>query len=109
MYNEITCLFGHHDYSKRLTKDKGGNFVYLCKICQRSGHWKWDKEFEVWSDYDDRGNIVHEKWCSGFEYWCDYDEEGHCIHTKDSDGEEEWLSNAGNWTSTKPKNWIYEK
>ena len=126
MYNEITCLFGHHQYSDKPTKDKHGNSIYLCKICEKSGYRKWSAESEVWHDYNGEGNLIHSKWSddlkvwydydgkgnrihtkwnSGSEVWYEYDEEGNCVHEKHSDGEESWRDNSGCWTHVKPKNW----
>jgi len=86
-YNKLTCLFGHHDHSKRLTKDKDGNPIYLCKICKRSGYRKCNDGTEVWDDYDEKGNLIHERW---------------------NDGSGFWKANNGGWVKTKPKNWKYE-
>lgn len=129
MYNEITCLFGHHQYNEEPTKDKHANFIHLCKICGRSGHWNWGGEGEVWHGYDENGNLIHSKWSdereiwfsynekgnrihikwnNGREVWYKYDENGNCIHEKYSDGEEAWRDGRGCWVNKKPKNWKYE-
>jgi len=128
MYNELTCLFGHHDYSEKKTKDKYGDDVHLCKICKRSGYYKRSDRDEIWCDYDKKWNRIHEKHSDGFEAWADYDEKGNIIHVKCADGREcyldeeenmvyrkypdgseEWLDNGENWVDKKPKNWKYEK
>jgi len=61
-YNKLTCLFGHHDYSKEITIDKHGNRVHFCKHCKRSGYIKWDNSTKAWISYDKEGNIIHERW-----------------------------------------------
>ena len=108
-YNKLTCLFGHHDYSDREVKDKGGDLIYLCKICKRSGYGKYAGGLEVWSDYDERGNCIHEKDNDGYEEWRAYNSRGTCLHIKYSDGDEFWKNNYGHWARKKPKNWKYEK
>jgi hypothetical protein len=62
--SKIACLFNHHNYSKRITKDKDNYSIHLCKICKRSGHYKTSYGFEYWFDYDDKGNTIHryEQW-----------------------------------------------
>lgn len=69
VHNRLTCLFGHHDYSDTYIKDKDGDSIYLCKICKRSGYWKYNENDKVWCDYDDDGNCVHAKWSDGDEFW----------------------------------------
>lgn len=78
MYNKLTCLFGHHDYSRKLTKDKDGHYMHLCKICKRSGHYKYSDGDEVWCSYDEKGEMIYVKWGGGLERW------------KNSDGD--WVS-----------------
>ena len=121
-YNTLTCLFGHHDYSDKETRDKYGRDIYLCKICKRSGYGKWNRGPERWLDYDEEGNLVHEKWGHGLEYWYDHNDDGSCvherwddgteywfnedgdiIHTKDPDGNEAWRTNNGHWINKKPE------
>jgi len=126
-YNTLTCLFGYHDYSKELTKDKDERGMCLCKHCKRSGYYKgagfemwcdYDERgncthikdsdgYEIWYDYDEKGNMTHEKWSNGHEFW--YDRKGNPIHEKWSDESGTWKNNRGNWVDKKPKNWKYEK
>lgn len=88
-HNKLTCLFGFHDYSKELTKDKQGNPIHLCKICKRSGYLKYYSDgFTFWRSYDEDGNLLHTKYSDGFETSYEYDAGGNCIHEKWSDGQE---------------------
>ena len=109
MYNKLTCLFGHHDYSDKLTKDRHGSATHLCKICKRSGYYKYLSGSDVWGDYDKEGNCRHQKWTGGHERWFDYDDEGNLIHEKGNDGREYWWDNYGHWVTKKPKNWVYDE
>ena len=94
-YNTLTCLFGHHDYSRKRTVDKYDRFIHLCKICKRSGYWKWDNGDETWYDYDEKGNMIHRKLLGDCEIWYDYDKKGNCIHAKTNDGAEYWYGENG--------------
>ena len=126
--NTLTCLFGFHDYSNKLTWDKNDNSVHLCKICKRSGYVKYSNGNESWNSYNEEGNRVHTRWNGGTEHWYGYnkegnliyekwtggterwfDEIGNMIHMKWRDGYEVWKSNNGHWVTKKPKNWKYEK
>ena len=108
-YNKLTCLFGHHQYGKKLTRDKDGHLTHLCKICERSGYYKYSDGEEVWSDYNNEGNCIHDKWSSEIERWLRYDKNGVHVHTKCDDGVEYWKNNSRHWVMKKPKNWKYEK
>lgn len=87
MYNKLTCLFGHHDYSDKLTEDKDGRPIRLCKICKKVGTWTW---------FDNTTGRI------------DYNTQGIAYHIKYHDGYELWRDNHGRWVDKKPKNWIYE-
>ena len=54
--------------------------------------------FEEWTEYDNKGNIIHFKDSEGFEKWYEYNDKGNVIHFKDSEGLEEWIEydNKGN-------------
>ena len=67
MSSKVECLFGFHNYSNEITKDKDGNNIYLCTICKRNGLYKDSNGYEEWHDYDDKGNEVHYKSSDGFE------------------------------------------
>ena len=109
--NNLTCLFGFHSYSKKLTKDKEGDRIYLCTICKRNGLYRdsdcgrqgeYDKKGnliytknndgdEQWLEYDKKGNMIHYKCSDGYEEWYEYNSKGKLTHYEDSDGHEEWI------------------
>lgn len=109
MYNELTCLFGHHQYSDTPTRDKRGRSIYFCTICRRNGYDLDGGVTKVWFDFDEDGNVIHLKRGDGLEAWYHYDDKGNMIHRKWSDGWEVWKDNSGGWVSVKPKNWKQEK
>ena len=88
----LECLFGHHDYSRKPSKDKDGYLVYLCKICKRSGYIKWDDGLKVWYDYDKEGNSIHKKWRDGLEVWREYDKKGNLVREKWDDKNGPWVN-----------------
>ena len=122
--NTLTCLFGFHNYSKKLITDKSGYIIYLCTICKRRGYFKSSSGYTIWIDYDDKGNETHFKDVRGYEYWYEYDDKGNNIYRKDNDGDEywydyddkgneiHWKDNHGNerwlyngqWVDIKPEN-----
>ena len=65
MYNTLTCLFGHHDYSEELTKDKEGYGVHLCKVCKRNAYRDTIFGYKSWSEYDEEGNLIRIKFSNG--------------------------------------------
>ena len=108
-HNKLTCLFGHHDYRKKLTKDNRGVRIHLCKICKRSGYTQWSTGSRVYYDFDGEGNLVYEKCGNGTEYWYSYDNKGNLVYLKWSGGGERWKIGNSLWVTEKPKNWKYEK
>ena len=106
--NLLTCLFGFHNYSNEITKDKDGNDIHLCTICKRSGSYRYEYGLGYWYDYDGKGNMIHSRYGTGEEYWYDYDNKGNRIHWKDNNQHERWLYN-GEWVKVKPLNWEYAK
>lgn len=127
-YNELTCLFGHHQYSDRFTYDRDWHPIYLCKICKRSGYRKYSEYEEIWYDYDEEGRITYVKSGHGYEYWYEYNKQGILAHEKWNTGEEFWFNvagdmvrkkyadgrtiwraNNGRWIDRIPKNWKHEK
>ena len=71
MSSKVECLFGYHTYSKKLIIDSNNNLIYLCTICKRNGHFKYNYGDEYWSEYDDKGNLIYQKDNRGHEYWYD--------------------------------------
>ena len=106
--NLLTCLFGFHNYSDEITKDKSGFYRYLCITCKRNGYYKNNYGIEYWNDYDDKGNTIHFRGSGGYEEWYEYDDKGNIIYSKYHNGYEKWLHN-GKWIEIKPLNWEYEK
>lgn len=100
-YNELTCLFGHHQYNEEETEDKDGWYIHLCKICKRSGYRKLNTGLEEWLNYDEKGNCVHRKWNDEMEVWTDFDEEGNYRHERWNGGDEYWFDKHGNRTQCK--------
>ena len=49
---------------------------------------------EIWYEYNDNGNKVHEKQSDGKETW--YDKDGNKVHEKSPDGNETWYDKDGN-------------
>ena len=78
--NNLTCLFGFHNYSKKLTKDRDGFKIYLCTICKRNGYFKYDNGYALWTVYDNKGNNIHWKDNKGKEAY--KDDKGHWIHVR---------------------------
>jgi len=106
--NKVKCLFGYHNYT---VPNKNNPNILICDVCKRFGYRKWSSGFEIWYEYDEKGNEIHykdsdglEEWyeydekgnkthykdSNGYEYWCEYDEKGNKIHYKNSGGLEEW-------------------
>ena len=106
--NLLTCLFGHHNYSRKFILDKDGNEIRLCTICKRSGLYETGLGYKRWNDYDNNGNRIHWKSTSGYEVWYINDDKGNRIHFKDNEELERWLHNS-KWLDVKPLNWEYEK
>jgi YD repeat-containing protein len=104
MSNKFECALGCHNYT---ISDKNDPTILICENCKRKGYRKIG--YEVWYDYNDRGNIIHQKDFTGYEVWYDYDDKGNYIHRKESGGYEGWRDNNGSWVNKKPKNWKYEK
>ena len=108
MSSKIECLFGFHNYSDELTKDKDGFKIYLCTICKRHGHFKYGNGYERWYNYDNKGNAIYTKDNYGYEEWHNYDNKGNLIYYRYSNEIKEWFHN-GEWLDIKPLNWEYEK
>ena len=82
MYNKLTCLFGFHNYSKKFIRDKGQHLARVCKVCKRSGYYKFAFGLEGWFDYYEEGNVIRRKYSDGDECWYEYDENGNEIHKR---------------------------
>ena len=54
-------------------------------------HEKSSGGYELWYDYDSKVNQIHEKSSGGHESWYDYDSKGNRIHAKSSGGHELWF------------------
>jgi len=102
--NKLKCLFGHHNYT---IPNKNNPDILMCDVCERFGYCKDFDGYEIWYEYDEKGNVIHFKYSDGYEEWYEYDEKGNEIHCKDSDGNEVWYDGE-RWKSKKPKNWKYE-
>ncbi len=102
---KFECMLGFHEYT---IPDKNNSYVKICKHCRKYGYCKYPDGFEIWTEYDDRGNKIHLKNSNGFESWRKYDNNGNEIHYKSSDGYELWKDTNGKWVGEKPKNWRYE-
>ena len=73
----------------KLTKQIiNGTEVYFENGIEKYGHRKDSDGYEVWNEYDNKGNEVHHKTSDGLERWGEYDNKGNVIYSKDSDGEE---------------------
>ena len=79
-HNKVTCLFGYHDYSKKLTEDKHGRLVHLCKHCKRAAY------------RDTEG---------GFRRWYKYEKDGTCVYIRFNNGDELFLDDDGFWGGKK--------
>jgi len=99
------CMLGIHKYE---IPDKY-NYILICKYCKRYGYYKNDFGYEIWAEYDNKGNRIHCKDNKGHEIWAEHDNKGNEIYCKNNEGYEIWRDNNGYWTSIKPKNWKYEK
>ena len=106
--NLLTCLFGFHNYSKKLTRDKYDYKIYLCTICKRYGYYAHNDGYAYYHEYDNKGNFIHYNDNRGHGNWYTYDEKGNLIYCKTSTGYEQWLYNR-EWVRVKPENWEYEK
>jgi len=116
--NKLKCLFGHHNYA---IPNKNNPRILICDVCKRFGyckyydgyevwyeydkkgnriHFKNSDEYEEWWEYDERGNMIHWKDSSGYEVWYEHDEKGNMIYRKDSDGFEEWYDGE-KWNITR--------
>lgn len=102
MYNKLTCLFGHHDYSEELTEDKDGCRGYFCKVCKRNSYYAWGGGSTRWNDYDKDGNLAHIKWSDGLEVWYTWSRQ--ISHIRYTAGREEWYDEKGNVTRRKGEN-----
>jgi len=85
--NKVKCLFGYHNYT---IPDKNNPDILICDVCKRFGYSEWSNRYEIWCEYDGKGNRIHWKDSDGYEVWYEYDERGNMIYSKDSDGYEEW-------------------
>jgi len=104
--NKVKCLFGYHNYT---VPDKNNPEILICDVCKRFGYRNYFGGYEVWYEYDEKGNMIHLKYSSGYEeryddkgneihckdssgyeIWQEYDEKGNMIHCKNSDGLEIW-------------------
>jgi len=59
-------------------------------------HLKYSSGFEIWYEYDEKGNRIHYKDSGGYEVWYEYNEKGNLVHYKDSSGNEKWYDENGN-------------
>ena len=70
---KIKCFFGYHKYT---IPHKRYSIILLCRHCKRFGYRKWSNEYELWFEYDERGNMIYSKDDDGYEIWYEYDEKG---------------------------------
>jgi len=107
MSNEIKCLFGYHKYTIPWKENRD---ILICEVCKRVGYYEYpdgyEVGFEIWYDFNEKGNMIHRKWSDGDEVW--YNEKGNMIHRKYTGGYEEWFDGK-KWVEEKPKDWKYEE
>ncbi|MBE6361248.1 MAG: hypothetical protein E7059_07350, partial [Treponema bryantii] len=78
-------------YKKKHTKDSTG--VEQWSDYDNKGnviHYKNSDGLETWNEYDDKGNAIYYKDNVGYERWSEYDNKGNVIHYKNSNGYESW-------------------
>jgi len=100
------CMLGIHKYE---IPSKDDSDILICKYCKRYGYYKNTLGYEIWYEYNNKGNIIYYKNNNGYEMWYKYNNEGNKIYYKDNNGYEVWKDNNGKWTKIKPKNWKYDK
>lgn len=64
-HNRLTCLFEHHQYSEKLTEDKHGRPVFLCKHCKRAAYRDTPSGYRRWYKYDENGICIYVKFSNG--------------------------------------------
>jgi len=85
--NKVKCLFGYHNYT---IPDKDNPEILICDVCKRFGYRKYSNRYEIWYEYDEKGNMIHCKYSDGYEEWYKYDEKRNKIYCKTSGGHERW-------------------
>ena len=65
-----------------------GTEVYFENGVKKYEYYKDSNGYEVWREYDSKGNNIYFKDSNGFEVWKEYDSKGNEIHFKDSSGYE---------------------
>ena len=91
----IRCLFGYHKYTVPSTRYHAE--VYICEKCKKFGRFQdfgGFGKFEIWYEFDKKGNIIHSKDSGGYQVWWEYNKLGYIIYRRDSKGNKQWYGST---------------